>query len=127
MVDLYVNPNTGDLDFTNKTVRLTQNNAELTRQRIEISLRTYRGEWFYNINEGIPYLENANNPIQLIGKGDKQDFDSYIKSSINEKPFVRNITDYSSVFDKYQGNLSIFVKIDAGEDQATEIPITISL
>jgi hypothetical protein len=116
MVDLYINPQTGDLDFSGKRLRLTANNAELTRQRVVTSLRTFRGEWFYNILEGIPYLENPDNPIQLIGKASKGDFDAYIKQSILAKPFVKNIKKYSSSLNPITSSLNIYVEIDAGDD-----------
>lgn len=115
MVDLYINPQTGDLDLTNGQLRFTANNAELTRQRIAITLNTYRGEWFLNILEGIPYLENPDNPIQLIGKARKADFDSYIKQAVLAKPFVRRINQYTSTLNPYTSELSIYIAIDAGD------------
>lgn len=115
MADLYVSPITGDLDFTGKRLRLTANNAELTRQRITITLRTFKGEWFYNILEGIPYIENPDNPIQLMGKASKSDFDTYIKNAVLAKPFVKNIKQYRSVLDITTSALSIFIDIEAGD------------
>lgn len=115
MVDLYINPTTGDLDFTGKQLRLTANNAELTRQRVAITLNTYKGEWFYNILEGIPYLENPNNPIQLIGKATKADFDAYIKQAVLAKPFVKRINEYVSTLNPYTSNLAIYIDIEAGD------------
>lgn len=115
MADLYVNPQTGDLDFTGKRLRLTANNAELTRQRVVITLRTFKGEWFYNILEGIPYLENPDNPIQLMGKANKADFDAYIKQAVLAKPFVRSIKQYNSVLNVATSALTIFIEIEAGD------------
>lgn len=125
MTDIYINPETGDIDFDNQTLRLTKSNAELTRQRIEISLRTYRGEYVFDINEGVPYLENANNPIQLIGRGSKNDFDSYIKQVILQKPNVDSISNYTSTLDSRSGQLSVEARINGSDDVdvSTEISL----
>lgn len=118
-MDIYVNPATGDIDLQNHTMRFTNSNAELTVQRIRTTLLTYRGEWFFNINEGIPYLENANNPIQLIGKAYKEDYDPYVKQAIGEKPFVTRITSYSSVLDPYTSELRISFNVQASDQAGT--------
>jgi hypothetical protein len=125
MTDLYVNPLTGDLDFTGKRLRLTANNAELTRQRVTITLRTFRGEWFYNILEGIPYLENPNNPIQLMGKANKSEFDAYIKQAILLKPFVISIKQYNSTLNVLTSELQIYLEIDAGDVSPSDFSIQI--
>lgn len=118
MADLYIDPDTGDLALQNNMVRLTAGNDELTRQRIETTLRTFRGEWVYNILEGIPYLENKNNKIQLIGRAaSKEDFDSYIKQAILNKPFVTAITFYESSLDRITKKLSIRLTVAAGEER----------
>ena len=119
MVDLYIDPSTGDIALEDNQIRFTSNNAELTRQRVDTSLNTYRGEWFYNILEGIPYLENDNNPIQLLGKANAADFDSYVKQIILSKPFVKSIKQYRSELNPYTSTLTINTIFDAGED--TEI------
>lgn len=126
MTDIYIDPTTGDIALNNNTMRLTANNAELTRQRIQITLLTYRGEWFYNVSDGIPYLENKNNPIQLIGKANKADYDSYIKSSILDKPFVKSIDRYYSVLDPYQSKLNFEIEISASDNTGVVGTVTLS-
>lgn len=125
MPDLYIDPDTGDLGFYNNSIRLTQSNAELTRQRIETTLKTYRGEWVFDINEGIPYLENANNQIQLIGKGAIEDFDSYIKQAILNKPFVDSIEEYSSSLDGRTNKLSISCRIKGSDGEVTDVNVSL--
>lgn len=126
-MDLYINPSTGDIELTNHTMRFTKNNAELTTQRIRTSLLTYRGEWSFNINEGVPYLENQNNPIQLIGRGSPDDFDPYVKTIIKNKPFVQNITDYSSTHNKQTGQLRISFNAMASDRENIVDEISINI
>lgn len=126
-MDIYINPVTGDIDLQNHTMRFTKNNAELTAQRIRTSLLTYRGEWFFNINEGIPYLENPNNPIQLIGKANKEDFDPYVKQVILSKPFVQRINTYSSNYNIFTSQLSISFDAFGTDRDVVSQEISISL
>lgn len=121
MTDLYIDPSSGDLAFHNQGIRLTENNAELTRQRLVTSLRTFRGEVFYNIAEGVPYLENKNNPVQLMGVASKEDFDSYIKTEILSKDFVTEIVKYRSELNKNNGELRINVEIKATDNSLVSL------
>ena len=90
----------GDIDITNNTMTLTQNIETSSRQQILITLRTYLGEWVYNISAGIPYLANDNNPIQLLGKSSQSLVDFYLRQAILERENVTEILAYSSNFDK---------------------------
>jgi hypothetical protein len=107
LVDLYVSPTTGDLDLTNNQMRLTANIEECVRQKVEITLKAYRGEWAYNIEFGVPYLENDNNPIQLLGKTSKVFFDTTIRAAIESVEGIVQILTYNSVITQPQGLISI--------------------
>lgn len=61
MSDLTVDPLTGDLAITSGEVTLEENSAAV-RQRLEIKLRTFLGEWFLDTTFGVPYYE------QVLGK-----------------------------------------------------------
>ena len=84
MTDIFLDPLTNDIDLVNNVMRLTANTEELSRQRVQIWLGIFKGEWFFNIVAGIPYLANDNNPVQLLGVGTNKDaFDREIKEGIN--------------------------------------------
>lgn len=90
MTDIYLNPSTDDIDIQNGLIRLTSTVAEATRQRLQISLNTYRGEWFLDISIGIPYF-------QMVLKENGRDFaDTIIMQAIREDAGVRSITEFSS-------------------------------
>ena len=61
MSDLTIDPITGDFAITNGEVTLEEGSAAI-RQRLEIKLRTFLGEWFLDTTFGIPYYE------QVLGK-----------------------------------------------------------
>lgn len=112
MTTFYIDPVTHDLDFSSGTLRWTQNDAELARQRVEIVLKTFRGEWFANINYGVPYLENKYNKVQILGKVRKDIFDSYIKQAIlSQEADVATIEDYTSNLNKVTRELTVSCKI----------------
>tara|TARA_R110002020_G_scaffold31715_1_gene98542 strand:- start:1256 stop:1645 length:390 start_codon:yes stop_codon:yes gene_type:complete len=122
--DLYINPLTGDLDLTNSRIRLTETVQESVRQKVEVTLKTYTGEYFANILFGVPYLENDNNNIQLLGKTSKTIFDTTIKEKVLGVEGVINITSYRSILDQISGELDISFRaeIESGE----LIPIAIN-
>jgi hypothetical protein len=106
-VDIFLNPNTNDIDFVNNTMRLTQNIQESSRQQVLIDLSTFKGEWFFDIQAGIAYLKNDNNQEQLLGTSDKSLFDVAIKGSITSRENIVEILSYSSVFDRQARTLTV--------------------
>lgn len=118
MTTFYIDPETHDLDFSSGTLRWTTNDGELGRQRVEIVLKTFRGEWFANINYGVPYLENKYNKVQILGKVRKDIFDSYIKQAIfSQEENVETIENYVSILNKATRELRVtcdIIKTDGG-------------
>lgn len=106
MVDILLNA-AGDLDLSGNTLKLTPTIEDNTRQRILITLSTNRGEWEFNILFGVPYLSNANNPTQLLGKVPKSFLDAAITEAILSKEDITSLNSYSSVLDKVTGVLTI--------------------
>lgn len=116
--DIYLDPLTNDLSFINGEIRLTESIEEVVRQKVSIALRTYRGEWFANIEQGVPYLENDNNPIQILGKTSKTVFDTTVRSEILEVQGVTNVTYYESTLDRVNSTITISFQATtkSGED-----------
>lgn len=107
MTDIYLNPTTGDIDLTNNTMRLTNNTQELTSQRVDIWLSMFRGEWFYNILSGIPYLANDNNREQLLGNTNKGIFDIAIRTGITTRQGIQRLDSYESILDPARRTLTV--------------------
>lgn len=123
MTTFYIDPITHDLDFSSGTVRWTETDAELARQRVAIILNTFRGEWFANINYGVPYIENKNNKIQILGKVRKDIFDSFVKEAILSVENIFVINNYESILDKITGHLTVTCEII----KANGAPVSISI
>mgnify|MGYP003126194735 FL=1 len=57
MNDLKLNPD-GDLEFVGGDLELLNDESEVSRQALQIELKTFRGEWFLDVSLGIPYLKS---------------------------------------------------------------------
>jgi hypothetical protein len=119
MTDIYLNPATNDIDLTNNTMRLTANNGELIRQKILITLQTFRGEWAANTQFGVPWMKNKNNSIQLLGPSDKDTVDSYVKAAVEGVDGVNDFITYYSTRDRQTREMDITFLVDTDEGEIT--------
>jgi len=80
-----------DLAFDGYDLTLTTTESESLAQRLIIKLRTFRGEWFLNVDEGISYYES------ILGKNRaKETIDLIFKNAILSEPEVVNIISFES-------------------------------
>ena len=107
MADIYIDPISHDIPLVNNRMVLVSTEEEATRQRLVITLRAYKGEWQFNINYGVPYLKNDNNPVQLLGKSSVDLLDLEIKQAILNTDGVVSLDSFTSVFDKAQRTVEI--------------------
>ena len=57
MNDLELNVQTHDLVIANGTVNLLNTEPKVARQALNINLLLFRGEWFLDLDAGIPYFQ----------------------------------------------------------------------
>ena len=67
----------------------------------------FKGEWFANILEGIPYLRNDNNTTQILGKSTKEVVDIYLREGILSEPTIETLDIYTSTLNRSTGELSV--------------------
>lgn len=117
MADIYIDPLTHDISLVDNRMMLVDTEEEATRQRLVITLKTFRGEWDFNIEAGVPYLKNENNAVQLLGKSNKDLLDLEIKQAILNTEGVVSLNTFDSVFDKAQRTVEIdfTASTDSGE------------
>jgi len=88
MADLQLN-STGDIDWEN--ISLTEGNSESVAQKLRITLRRYLGEWFLNINKGVPYFQS------ILIKGVTKEFvDTLFIDEIVNTQGVLRVVEYVS-------------------------------
>lgn len=103
----------GDIEVDNSgKMLLLATKQELVKQRLQIKLKTFKGEWWLDTTYGIPYRDTGDGKA-IIGKGfTKKDIDALYIAAINEDPDVNSIeyfySEYDSVHRMY--NLSFEVK-----------------
>jgi hypothetical protein len=84
---------TGDIESSGGEITLLSTVQEAVRQRLDIKLKTFQGEWFLDTTFGIPYRQ------QIIGKGlTIAERDALYIKAINDDPDVNSIVYFNSTF-----------------------------
>lgn len=107
MTDLKIDLASNDLEIIDGELSLVQTQQELATQQVSITLKMFRGEWFANIEAGVPWIENDNNTVAIYGKVGREVFDSYIKEAILSSEYVESITKYTSELNRYTGQIVV--------------------
>lgn len=90
-MDLLLNRTTGDAVFVNGTTSVVSEAGENVAQRLYIMLRTFAGEWYLNIDHGIPYFQSI-----LGKKNTRQAIDLIFQQKILAEEGVQEILEFSS-------------------------------
>lgn len=102
-----------DIAFDNADVPLVTDEERLdVAQRLRIKLQTFLGEWFLNIENGIPYYQ------RVYRKGvRKSEIDLLFQAAILEEPDVLAITEFNSTLDNASRHYSMNfrVRVASGE------------
>ena len=89
--DFYLDVTTGDIALEDgTTIKLCPTESELTRQRCLINLGMFKGEWFANVNYGVPFFS------RIFRKGDTSVSDSIFKKTIINTEGVVSLQSYNS-------------------------------
>lgn len=91
---------TGDLDLSSLALRGFDRKEDALRQRLEIRLGRFQGEWHLNILSGVPYLS-----APFTDKNNKLAVDNFMKNYIIDTNGVLSLDRYSS--DIKQRNLTV--------------------
>ena len=90
---------------------------ELVRQRLQIKLRTYKGEWWLDTDYGIPYRDTGDGKA-IIGKGFTQrDIDALYISAIREDKDVQSIEYFISEYDPVYRDYKVSFEVRALDKQ----------
>lgn len=119
-MDILVDVETGDLVYTNADIPpVTTDERDDVAQRLRIKLQTYLGEWFLNIETGVPYYE------RILRKGvRKQDVDVIFQTLIREEPDVLEIVEFDSTLSaSREYSLNFRVRVSEGTTEAIVLEI----
>lgn len=93
-MDLLLDPVTHDIVYINGKTLVTQSKADVVAQRLKIKLSTFLGEWFLDLDVGIPYFQQILNKIR-----NKSTVDTIFQKAIMEDPDVIEMISYTSDLD----------------------------
>lgn len=81
-------------------------------QAVLTRLELWRGEWFVNLDDGVPYYSD------VLGKYTQAQRDAVIKRVVSLTPGVKQIVAYESVFDTAKRTFTVSMTIDTIYGQA---------
>ena len=113
MTDLYLDQITNDITIEDGDLVFIDTEQELCRQAVVGTLKTFRGEWFRDIEYGVPWLENENNPLSILGKSNSIFYDSQIREAVLSNEQVLSIISYKSSKDNITGRVSIEIVVES--------------
>lgn len=117
-MDLKLDRRIGDLVFVNGECPTTTDRIDVVAQRLYIRLRTLFGEWFLNVQYGVPYLE------RILGhKTTKAVADSILQGEIRKERGVTEITFFASTLNRRDYSCRFRVRTDDGRE-TQDIPIS---
>lgn len=106
-----------DLELAGFDLQLTDN-TEIVKQRLKQALLTFKGEWFLNVDLGIPYYESI-----LGEKNSLQAIRSIFISSIGKVEGVREITEFELKYNDDTRLVSIIFSVIDSFNNLIEIEI----
>jgi len=116
-VDLAIDSTTGDLAYPSRLI----DGADATRQRIQIRLGTFLGEYILDTSQGLPYAAWAQmKPAQPAT------ISARIRAEVAGTPGVQAVTEWSYTYDAAARSLTItgYVRI---EGETTVQPIRVEV
>jgi hypothetical protein len=114
-IDLQLNSE-NDLDLQNFDLYFTIDNVDFVRQKIKIRLQFFKGEYFLNLDSGVPYYQ------RILGKQIVvDDAISILKAEIVNTPGVNELLEFSPNLDGPTRILSIDFKIRTDQNEIIQI------
>ena len=84
----------GYISFENGDMKVVEDYNQVI-QHIKQRLQTFKGEWFLNSDEGVPYMDYV-----FIDNPDLNTISTVIKRAIVTTPGVESISEFAMTFDK---------------------------
>lgn len=109
-IDIGINQQTNDIQHADGLIGYVNLDSE-TIQRIRTCLRRIEGEWFLDVDAGLPYFGG-----QMLGGKDLE----YVKLIIREELLriegVNKITEINILMDKSTKHVSVYVELEINEN-----------
>lgn len=107
----------GDLDLTGNKINLIRDVGHL-KQTVEQGLLTDRGEWFANINYGIPYVD------QIISvKNSESILNNQILAFLDTFPEITDVLDFNIDIDKRKRVARVSFEVQTSYNETFELTV----
>lgn len=107
----------GDMNFGRGIRNFLIDSPTAVAQAILTRLNLWQGEWFLNLSEGMPWMQ------QILGHPPGGGIpDSAIRARILGTPFVRQLYDYASTYNSTARSFTVSAKVITQFGQITEAP-----
>ena len=103
----------GDYVFGQGGQNFYVNSPTMVAQEILTTLRLMQGEWYLNLQAGVPYYQ------QIIGYGTQGLYDEIIKSAVLGVPGVVSILAYNSQLNRVTRALTVTMTVQTAYGPAT--------
>jgi hypothetical protein len=106
MIDFKNDPTTWDLATYNGDLVLVDN-ADAIQQHLIQRLKLFRGEWFLDLDAGVPYFQDilVKNPNPVL-------VDGVLKDAILETPGVLELSSFSMTYDSTARTLVVAFQVE---------------
>ena len=104
MNDLELDEITHDLVIENGDLKLLNSEAQVSKQSLKINLLFFKGEWFLDLEYGIPYFQSI-----LKKRTTKNVADALIKLAIRNSYRIESVEEFESEITNSQYIISKFV------------------
>lgn len=112
----------GDLVINGFDLSLTESQSESLAQRLSIKLQFFKGEWFLDINFGVPYFQEI-----FVKPVIQSAIDAIFKSQILATPDVAVLTRYTSQINRIKRTLSVAFTVKTTSGNLLEVMQSITL
>lgn len=111
-MDIYLDQKTEDLVLKGGDLVFVKTRQDEVTQRLYLRLKTFKREWFLDLNYGIDYLND------VFGVGVmKSKVDAILQTEIIKDVFVESITSFSSKVEGYKYSCEFTVKVTAMQEK----------
>lgn len=119
-MDLLLDEKTHDMVFSNGATPVTTTPQITVAQRLKIRLQTFQGEYFMNLQAGVPYYQ------RIFGKiKNKSTIDTIFQSEILADEGVIELVDYQSTLDNTLRFLTVTFSVRTSDGITDDISITV--
>lgn len=119
-MDILLDLQTHDVIFVNGEAPVTRSQQDIVAQRLKITLQTFLGEWFLDLDVGLPYFQQILTKVRS-----KNSIDAIFQQTILEDAGVVELLSYNSTLSSATRgfDLSFTVRVADG----SVVPINFTL